>query len=262
MTPGLLTLDRHPPAARALSPIANQLRCRLHPIPSNRTCPDDRHMAQPQASAKDGPEPLDRSGSESDAWLDALRGSGPTRDQAVARLHALLIRAAHWQVARCADAGDVGHGDIATRAADDALRAVLSSLDEGHQTTRFATWACKFALIEAAAGVRRQVWHQRPVGSDPDGWVGTIEALTGPDCRPADAALLRAVVPCIRDDLTADQRRVLVAVAIEEVPLDVLAERLNVTRGTLHTTLHDARHRVRGALDEKGLLVETPCDEA
>ncbi len=172
------------------------------------------------------------------------------------------MKAARWQVARCADAGDIGHGDIATCAADDALRAVLSNLDEVRQPTRFTIWACKFALIEAAAGVRRHVWQQRPVGSDPDGWLRTIEALTGPDCCRADAALLRAVVPCIRDDLTADQRRVLVAVAIEEVPLDVLAERLNVTRGTLHTTLYDARRRVRGALDEKGLLVEAPCDEA
>lgn len=262
MTLSILTLDRPPTRRRALSPIANRLRCRLHPIPSNRTYPDDRRMAQPRSPANDGPQPLDRSWSESDAWLDALRRSGPTRDQAVARLHALLIRAARWQVARCADARDVGHGDIATRAADDALRAVLISLDEVRQPTRFATWACKFALIEAAAGVRRHVWQQRPVGSDPDGWVWTIEALTSPDCCPADAALLRAVVPCIRDDLTADQRRVLVAVAIEKVPLDVLAERLNVTRGTLHATLHDARRRVRGALDEKGLLVEAPCDEA
>jgi len=41
---------------------------------------------------------------------------------------------------------------------------------------------------------------------------------------------------------------VLVAVAIEGVPIDVLAERLDTTRGALYKTLHDARQKLRGSL--------------
>ena len=40
----------------------------------------------------------------------------------------------------------------------------------------------------------------------------------------------------------------LVAVALDGVPIDVLAERLSTTRGALYKTLHDARRRLRERL--------------
>ena len=38
--------------------------------------------------------------SESAAWLTALETDGPDRDAAVSELHALLLRAAHFELAR------------------------------------------------------------------------------------------------------------------------------------------------------------------
>jgi RNA polymerase sigma-70 factor, ECF subfamily len=52
--------------------------------------------------------------------------------------------------------------------------------------------------------------------------------------------------------LTERQRQVLVAVTLNGVPIDVLAERLQTTRGGLYKTLHDARRRLRAALAERG----------
>jgi RNA polymerase sigma-70 factor (ECF subfamily) len=49
---------------------------------------------------------------------------------------------------------------------------------------------------------------------------------------------------------------VLVALALNEVPIDVLAERLETTRGALYKVLHDARKRLRAALIERGLIDE------
>ena len=57
----------------------------------------------------------------------------------------------------------------------------------------------------------------------------------------------------IASDLTPHQREVLVAVALNGVPIDVLAERLDTTRGALYKTLHDARRKLRGALAARGL---------
>jgi threonine dehydrogenase-like Zn-dependent dehydrogenase len=45
--------------------------------------------------------------------------------------------------------------------------------------------------------------------------------------------------------LTPHQRAVLVALTLNDVPIDVLAERRDTTRGALYKTLHDARHRLR-----------------
>jgi RNA polymerase sigma-70 factor (ECF subfamily) len=48
----------------------------------------------------------------------------------------------------------------------------------------------------------------------------------------------------------------LVALALNGVPLDVLSERLNTTRGALYKTLHDARRKLRADLARKGFSVE------
>ena len=56
----------------------------------------------------------------------------------------------------------------------------------------------------------------------------------------------------IAEVLTPHQRRVLVALALNGVPIDVLAERAGSTRGALYKTLHDARRKLRRHLEERG----------
>jgi RNA polymerase sigma-70 factor (ECF subfamily) len=43
--------------------------------------------------------------------------------------------------------------------------------------------------------------------------------------------------------------------ALNGVPIDVLAERLRTTRGALYKTLHDARRKLRAELGERGLTI-------
>ena len=59
----------------------------------------------------------------------------------------------------------------------------------------------------------------------------------------------------IERDLSRHQRDVLVATTLNDVPIDVLAERLDTTRGALYKTIHDARHKLRAALAARGLGV-------
>jgi RNA polymerase sigma-70 factor (ECF subfamily) len=54
---------------------------------------------------------------------------------------------------------------------------------------------------------------------------------------------------------------VLVALALNGVPIDVLAERLSTTRGALYKTLHDARRKLRTYLEESGLPLESWLEE-
>ena len=60
----------------------------------------------------------------------------------------------------------------------------------------------------------------------------------------------------VATELTPHQRRVLVALALNGVPIDVLAERLGTTRGALYKTLHDARRKLRRHLEESGFDLE------
>jgi RNA polymerase sigma-70 factor (ECF subfamily) len=44
----------------------------------------------------------------------------------------------------------------------------------------------------------------------------------------------------------------LLAITVHGVPIDVMAERLNTTRGALYKTVHDARKKLRAGLDRAG----------
>jgi RNA polymerase sigma-70 factor (ECF subfamily) len=66
-----------------------------------------------------------------------------------------------------------------------------------------------------------------------------------------------AVQTAIAEALTPHQRKVLVALAVNGVPIDVLAERLNTNRNALYKTLHDARRKLRAHLGERGLALDT-----
>src|SRR5206468_155002 len=99
----------------------------------------------------------------------------------------------------------------------------------------------------------------RPTAPGHDEAVGRLRALLLRAARTDDPALaaeraelLHAVQSAIRQQLTPHQRRVLLALAVQGVPIDVLAERLSTTRGALYKTLHDARRKLRRELAAAG----------
>lgn len=199
--------------------------------------------------------PLDPDSRE---WVEALRG----RDaETVERLHGLLLRGARFEVSRRRAALPHLRGndldDVANQAADDALVAVLRRLDDFRGASRFTTWAYKFALYEAAVKLRKRAWQGREVPLEPDDWSMFSSAAPAPDAEAEQGELVREVQQAIADVLTPHQRRVLVALAVNGVPIDVLAERLRTNRGALYKTLHDARRKLRRRLEERGLALET-----
>jgi RNA polymerase sigma-70 factor (ECF subfamily) len=176
---------------------------------------------------------------------------------AVARLHGLLLRAARFEAARRGPAlsgvGGKELDDVAVQAADDALLAVLSRLDTFRGASRFSTWAYKFAVYETSVKLRRRAWQHREVPLEPQSWALVPDPAALPQ-QHVEEAEVRAAINGGIAALTPHQRSVLVALAINDVPIDVLAERLGTTRGALYKTLHDARRKLRTHLAERGLL--------
>ena len=194
--------------------------------------------ALPDTTALEAPLSLD---SESRDWLDGLRAARPaTREETVARLHALLLRGAHFEVARRRPTLPHLRGneldDIATEAADDALVSILDEVRLGRSASR--------------------AWQGREVPLEPESW--SLFSSTGlePELEAEQHELVEAVQTAIADALTPHQRSVLVSLAVNGVPIDVVAERLGTTRGALYKTLHDARRKLRRHLAERGLALE------
>jgi RNA polymerase sigma-70 factor, ECF subfamily len=192
-------------------------------------------------------------------WIAALTGTGAVRDDALRRLHALLLRGARFQVSRMsamrAVVGAAQVEDVIMLAADEAMVAVLGKLATFEGRSRFTTWAYKFAVLQAAVELRRQAWSRReiPLESAPP----LIERRPSPDQYAEGAELAAAVRDAIDRVLTPHQRRIALALIVDEVPIDVLAERLGTNRNALYKTLHDARTRLRAHLALEGYLTQS-----
>jgi RNA polymerase sigma-70 factor, ECF subfamily len=197
------------------------------------------------------PAAVDRD-TEARVWLGALRSTGAEREDAAARLHALLLRAARFELVRRRGMLDGATletiEDLAVQSADDALSAILVKLEDYRFESRFTTWAYKFAILEAAVRTRRRAWQDRELPVEPEAWA----TFPAPTLDPAEdferRERLTAIIDAIRTELSPHQREVLSALVLADVPIDVLAERLSTTRGALYKTLHDARRKLRAAI--------------
>jgi RNA polymerase sigma-70 factor, ECF subfamily len=191
-----------------------------------------------------------------EAWHLDLRAGGARSDAAAAQLHALLLRAARFEVFRRRGAlpglssGELD--ELASDAAADAAVSILRRLDDFRGESRFETWAYKFALLEAAVKVRRRAWRDREVTLDPEGWERFAALGPEPDAEAEQAGLLSCVRDGIRDALTPHQREVLGAAVLDGVPIDILAERLDSSRNAVYKTIHDARTRLRAHVAAAG----------
>jgi RNA polymerase sigma-70 factor, ECF subfamily len=188
--------------------------------------------------------------------LDALGSGGDAvaHEAALIQLHVMLLRAARHQVwrmrAMLPGAGPAQLEELAQQSADEAMVSVLAKLHTFEGRSRLSTWVYKFAILQTAAEIRRQSWRGHEVTLP--------EGMPMPDRSPSTeewseaADLGKAVRAAIAESLTPHQRRILLAVVVEEVPIDVLAERLGTNRNALYKTVHDARARLRQALDAAG----------
>src|ERR671931_2886429 len=131
---------------------------------------------------------------ESRRWLRSLRAEDREHEDAGARLHALLLRAARFEVARRRPSLPHLRGDdlddIAGEAADDALMSVLKRLDEFRGASRFTTWVYKFALLEAAVKLRKRAWQGREIPLEPETWSLFSSAGLEPDAELEQSELL------------------------------------------------------------------------
>lgn len=196
---------------------------------------------------------LDR---DSAGWVCDLAPEAPGRETAVGRLHDLLLRVTRAEAARrrrsLPERGWEEIDDLCQQAANDAALGVLRKLADFRGEARFTTWACKFAIFEISTRLRRHAWRQRRIEPDERVWETLPDRLPSPLDRLQHTETVEWLRRAIGEQLTERQRLVFQAAVLDEVPIDVLAERLESTRGAIYKVLHDARSKLRRALARLG----------
>jgi RNA polymerase sigma-70 factor (ECF subfamily) len=197
---------------------------------------------------------------DSQRWLDGLRSDGARHDQIARDLHAVLLRAARREINRrrvwLGGATGPELDDLAHQTADDALVAIIDNLDSYRGASRFTTWAYRFVMNLASIKTTRHLWSGRRVEFDDVDWARLPNRLgVSPDRRSEQNAQLAALRDALEGSLSSRQREVFVAVALNDVPIDVVASRLNSNRGAIYKTLFDARTKLRASLAAAGYPV-------
>jgi RNA polymerase sigma-70 factor, ECF subfamily len=190
-------------------------------------------------------------------WVEQLRLEHPRREQAAAKLHDVLRRAALHELGRRRGQLPALAGpefeDVALQCADDAMVNILARLEDFQGLSRFTTWAYKFVIFEVSGKVARHAWQHHAPAAEELEWERMPDALAAdPGERAERNEQLGALRRAIAEDLTPRQREVFVAIALNEVSIDVVSLQLGSNRNAVYKNLFDARRRLRASLAAAG----------
>ena len=200
------------------------------------------------------------------------RGAGPSNcgqgipgDETLDALRGLLLRSARHELSRRrAQLGSISgpeFEDLSQQAADDALIKILDKLDEFAGLSRFTTWAYKFAIFEISRLASRHAWHREAPYPDEQMRAAPADSsIADPALRAERREQLKLLADAV-DRLTPRQRDVFVAVALNDVSIDVLAIELGSNRNAIYKNLFDARRSVRRSMAAGGYPVFPEDDE-
>ena len=190
-------------------------------------------------------------------WISQLQGDPD--EGALADVRALLVRGL---AAALGSRGELHEADFEDFA-QDALLKILASLHSFRGESRFTTWAQKIAVRVALTELRRKRWKDWSLDTlieSPDGEARApfmpalmTDGTAGPEKQAIQQSMIDIVRRSIDDKLTERQRMVLVAAIVHDVPLGEIATRLDTNRNALYKLMHDARKRLKVALEESGV---------
>ena len=174
----------------------------------------------------------------------------------MASLHDVLLRVALHELSRrrgqLRSIKGPEFDDLAHQAANDALMKVLAKLQEFRGRSRFTTWAYKFVIFEVSSKVARHAWRRQPPNREELALERLPDSLaTQPGDRLEQQEQLQALSAGIAE-LTERQREVFVAIALNDVPIDVLAIELGTNRNAIYKNLFDARRNLRASMAGAG----------
>lgn len=203
-------------------------------------------------------------------WVRELAVTGAGQAQAIEDLRLVLRRGALYVFSRhLIDSKAHPHEKIlglAEDCAQDALLAILARLHEFRGDSQFTTWAYKFAIHFALATSRREAWKgvsieqlQEETGSF-DWRFHDQHFRLDPELPTLQSEIWKIIRQVIRSELTDRQRQVLKLMVFDQVPMDVVVERLNTNRNAVYQLLHDARVKIKARLLAHGYDIQEAYD--
>lgn len=136
----------------------------------------------------------------------------------------------------------------------------MNHLSDFRGDSKFTTWAYKFAVNIALMAARRERWRGVSLDQLSSYEASTLFERSMPDKSPGptlDQSAMQGEVremiqEVIERDLTDKQRRVLVMMVFNEVPMDEVVREFGTNRNAIYKLLHDARRKLKSGLQSHG----------
>jgi RNA polymerase sigma-70 factor (ECF subfamily) len=192
-------------------------------------------------------------------WVSELRSTGPSREAALADLRTIIVSGLRFGLAGRLDTSGPEFAPLAEDVAQETLLKSLAHLESFEGRSRFTTWVHKIAVRVALTELRRRRWKDVSLDTlmDADTHDSSpkfmADPATGPDKAMDQADILARINQMMQEELTDKQMRAMMAVAMQGLPLEEVARRLDMERNALYKLLHDARLKLKRRLSREGL---------
>ena len=195
-------------------------------------------------------------------WLIELRSKGQDQEDALADLHAIILRGLPFALSKWLSPSDPHFTPFTEEVAQDTLLRVLDKMDTFEGRSQFTTWVHKIAVRIALTELRRQRWKDVSLDNMIDSEESYLpphlmaDSTPGPESSTEQSDLLAHVQRLISEELTDKQRQAMIAINIEGMPIEEVARKMNMKRNALYKLMHDARLRLKRRMALEGMTPE------
>jgi RNA polymerase sigma factor (sigma-70 family) len=188
-----------------------------------------------------------------DDWVRRLK-SEEGRDAAIRELTSLLVRGLTRSLA-----GRYGSTLQPEDVAQEAILRILETLDTFQGRSLFTTWAMTVATRVGISELRRK--HYQSVSLDSmasgDNLVITLLSRDEPsDARSIEREQMIDKLRHMIDTELSDRQREAVQGLLDELPIEVIAERTGSNRNAVYKLIHDARLKLRAGFQDSGICAD------
>jgi RNA polymerase sigma-70 factor (ECF subfamily) len=194
-----------------------------------------------------------------DQWISDLSKDGAAREAALEDLHAIILRGLPFALSRWLSPSNPQFDSLTEEVAQETLLRVLDQLHTFEGRSMFTTWVHKIAIRIALTELRRKRWQDSSLDEMVDNEETPVsprileDSSATPEQTAERADMLERVRRVIEEELTERQRRALVMLGLQGMPMEEAARRLKTNRNALYKLLHDARLRLKQRLQTEGL---------
>jgi RNA polymerase sigma-70 factor (ECF subfamily) len=192
-------------------------------------------------------------------WITDLSTTGSDREGALSDLGEVIRRGLPYSLSKYLSPQDPNFNALADEVVQDTLLRVLDNLSSFEGRSKFTTWVHKIAVRIALTELRRKRWQDVSLDEIVENYEASAsvrmmaDSAVSPEGAVEQINMVERIENIVAEELTERQRTALLAIAVQEMPMPVVADRLGMNRNALYKLLHDARLKLKTRLADEGL---------